>query len=198
MSVFKKETSASEIAPADLNGLAASAATEKPIPVPPEMLTPAAQAYMNSQLTATIKAMFSELRASQQNAQMTPETLAAAFAEAERQRRLPSEDEVARKAREIRERAKSRRDIEEARKLTEATQQACDHLYPNGSLALCVIGNRPDRQKLLVCLLHHCIISPSQWIIDAPDKNGNEQSHIEPAHKDYVRLMRTYEKQHQQ
>jgi len=199
MGVFTKKEETPAI---DLSSPSAPATTsEKQIPVPPAALSPEVIAYMNSTMAAQLKDLFAQLAeakaaaAAAANTAMTPENLANAFAAAETARRVPDPDKV---AREKRERAKSKKDIDDARKLLEQTQAACDHRYPNGGLALAAIRNRPDRQTLLVCLLHHCMISPRMWVLDAPDREGNEQSHIQDAHPQYVALMREYQKSHQE
>lgn len=191
MSVFAKKD-ASETP--DLGSLNAPAAKpEKPIPVPPEALTPAAQAYMNHQLKETVAAMFREFAPMMQSIALTPEKIQAM----EDARRAPSETEVKRKARELRERKLQQQDIEEARRSQKALQDSCPHKYPNGQLSLAVISNRPDRQRLLICLKNHCEIAPGMWMVGAPtEEHPRGRVYFEKPHPDYKRLIQEYDLVH--
>lgn len=161
--------------------------------VPKELMTPAAQAYMNTQLRETIAAMFRELAPTLQSIALTPEKIQAM----EDARRAPSTDEVARKAREKRERALQHEDIEDARRNQQHLQDTCPHKYSNGQLALAIISNRPDRQRLLICLRNHCMILPSMWVIGPPDaENPRGRAYMQAAHKDYGRLLQEYDVAH--
>ena len=166
---------------------------ENEMAVPKELMTPAAQAYMNTQLRETIAAMFRELAPTLQSIALTPEKIQAM----EDARRAPSDTQIARSKREERERAMQREDIETARKEREAMQNNCPHKYPNGSLALATISNRPDRQRLLICFKNHCLITPGMWVIGPPDKdNPRGRAYFDKPHPDYARLIREYDTAH--
>ena len=195
---FTKKEETPAIDPSTLSA-PAPAATEKPIPVPANVLNPETQAYINSSMAEALKdlmAQLAEAKAALANNSFTPEALANAFAAAEKARREPDQ---AVKDREKREKAKTKKDLDDARKLLEQTQSACDHRYVNGSGSLAAIRNRPDRQILLLCLLCHAQINPREWVIDAPEPiTGAERSHIRDAHPQYTTLLREWAKSHQQ
>jgi hypothetical protein len=179
-SVFKKEESA------DLGALNVGA---KPIPVPPAAMTPEIMAYLNAQMASTVAEMFKALAPTLRDIALTPEKIELM----EAARRAPSETEVARRARETREKALQREDVEAARLNLELKQNNCAHRYSNGALALAVISNRPDRQRLLICLRNHCMITPRMWVVGAPTPEfPRGKEYIQDAHPRYVELMREY------
>jgi hypothetical protein len=168
----------------------------KPNPaVPPELMTPAAQAYMNSQLKETVAAMFREFAPMLQSIALTPDKIQAM----EEARRAPSEEVVKRKARELRERKMQQADLEEARQRQQALQDSCPHKYSNGQLSLAVISNRPDRQRLLICLKNHCMIVPGMWVVGPPtEDHPRGRVYFEKPHPDYRRLIQEYDTVHQE
>jgi hypothetical protein len=188
MSVFPKQDKDS--ASADLSALNAGA---KPIPVPPSAMTPEIMAYLNTQMASTIAQMFAALRPTLESIALTPEKIELM----EAARRAPSEEVVARKAREKREKQLQKEDLDEAARTLEAIQRNCAHRYATGALSLAPISNRPDRQRLLVCLKCHGVIAPRIWVVGAPDaENPRGKQYLQDAHPDYVRLIREYDVAH--
>jgi hypothetical protein len=163
--------------------------------VPPEALTPAVQAYMNAQLKETVAAMFREFAPMMQSIALTPEKIQAM----EDARRAPTAEVIARKARELRERKMQQAGIEEANQRRQALQDNCPHKYSNGQLSLAVISNRPDRQRLLICLKNHCMIVPGMWMVSAPtEEHPRGRVYFEKPHPDYRRLIQEYDTAHQE
>jgi hypothetical protein len=148
---------------------------------PAELLTPAAQAYVNMQTAAAVREAIAGLVPVLKELQLTPEKLNAL--------KQPYQDPAI-AARELRETKNSKRQEEEIRQQTAARQANCLHQDKNGKTALCLVHNFPDRQPRGVCPLCHDIINPKEWVIDSPDPvTGESKAHIREAHKDYRTVL---------
>jgi hypothetical protein len=134
-------------------------------PVPPELLTPAASAYVNSLVSEAVQKAVAAALAAQQTPQnsLTSEGLVAALTEAERIRKLPTETEAAKLRRQQREKKAMRLEQENNRKNLEMTQAACAHRYPNNSLSVAAVNNYPDRNPRFVCFRCQLLIQPRHW-----------------------------------
>ncbi len=77
----------------------ASPKSSQKLKTPAELMTPEAQAYTNQLVTNAVKEIFAQMAPLLQSIALTPEKLA----EAEKLRRAPTEDELAKKLREARE-----------------------------------------------------------------------------------------------
>lgn len=155
--------------------------------VPEALINPAAQSYMNSAISSAVseavKSIFENLAPMMKEMALTPEKIKAL------QTKLPSEEEKKRKDRDERESAKSKADEAQLRLATAKFRANCSHRYPNSTEAINLIHNYPDRQTRGICVLCGDIISPREWIIEAPDKDGRENAKIRDQHKDYLRVI---------
>jgi hypothetical protein len=145
-------------------------------------LTPEMQAMINSMITGAIKDALSAMGPIIQSVALTPEKLL----EMERLRRAPSESQEKAIAREKRERALMKEDLDEARRNTERTQKTCTHKDKNMRWAVSLIHNFPDRQARGVCTHCHLMIEPTHWEIGTPDeRNPRGKARIVEAHPLY-------------
>lgn len=192
MSLFKKDTPA---VPEGLGSLDTSAAAEVKVSTPAELQTPEGKAYVatavNEAVTASVRAIFTELAPmlKNMNSGLTPEAIDLL--------RTPKEtpEQVARKARDKRESARSREQEAELRAATEAFKNNCQHRYPNGAEALSIISNLYLAGKAPggVCMLCHDIVLPKRWGFDSPEpETGKERPIILPAHRDYPRVLQIF------
>lgn len=106
------------------------------------------------------------------------------------QLKAPYED-PAKKARFDREAKKSKDDEQEAARATALRRKACPHVYPsNGSLAINLVHNCPDRQPRGICVLCQDWIHPREWRIGPPtDKSPRGVAYLIDAHKDYRMVL---------
>ncbi len=89
-------------------------------------------------------------------------------------------------ARDRREREKSRRDFQEAQRVTALQQKNCPHKHKDGQNALNLQHNFPDGQARGICPLCFIYIQPAHWEFMAPDPvTGAERPHTVPEHPLY-------------
>ncbi len=172
----------------------------KPAALPSELLTPGAQAAVNGMIAAAVKEALAGIAPLLAQSQMTPATLAAAFAEAERQRRLPSEDEVTKKERMLREKKMMKEEIEQNLANTRKAQEDCLHEYVTGAPSISAVNNFPDRQPRFFC--HTCMswFEPRHWIVgELPTRdNPRGTDRIVDAHPLYEIVRKKWTLHHQQ
>lgn len=147
----------------------ASEPAAKKIPTPPELLTPAAQGFVNGQTTATTQEIFAMFHAMLEKVSLSPEKFATALAEAERLRRAPDPAVV---AREQREKKMMMEDEAESRRNKERLQASCPHKYPSGGSAIQCVHNFPDRRPRGICMICQIFLEPKRWVILAPDREN--------------------------
>lgn len=150
---------------------------------PEELVDPRIQALVNERLSATVKEIFAGLGPILQSIALTPEKIA----EAEKLRRAPDPELVARNERE---RRLAHQQIEEARRHNEERQASCTHLDANGHTACSLIHNYPDRQPRIVCPICHSLMNPREWRIDAPDaENPHGKAVLVAEHPMYRQML---------
>ena len=118
-------------------------------------------------------------------------------------RETRTEDQIAkdkaRIKREARETMTSKADEAAARKETEERQSHCTHKHKNGSEALCLVHNFPDRHPRGLCPLNHCWVHPAEWRFPADPEQADalakfystearSGAYVHPAHRDYDRV----------
>ena len=167
---------------------------EKKIPTPPEALTPATQAYMNSLIGAAIREAMAGMAPILQSIALTPEKIELM----EAARRAPTADQAAAAARSKREKALMKEELEQNRKNLNASQENCLHRYVSGALSVSAIRNYPDRQSRFVC--HRCIaiFQPRHWEIlalTAEFPRGAEK--IVDAHPLYIQIPKEWSAAHE-
>lgn len=130
--------------------------------VPASTLTPEMQATINASISQAVAEVFKNMGPMLERISLTPEKLA----EAEKLRRAPDPALV---AREARERALMREDLEKARRDTEIMQKNCTHKDNNMRWSISLVHNYPDRQSRGICT--HCFkyFQPTHWEIGPPD-----------------------------
>jgi hypothetical protein len=176
----------------------AGVAPEQPRSIPPELLTPAAIAYMNVNTADIIKEIFRELRPMLEANALSPEKLTHAFTEAERLRREPTETELAFKKRQAREKKAMHVEQENNRKNLQLTQENCPHRYPNSQLAVAAVNNYHDRQPRFVCFKCQLFIQPRHWEcgIMPTEENPLGTDRIVDAHPLYAAIYKEYSVTH--
>jgi hypothetical protein len=166
---------------------------EKKVSTPSDLLSPEAQGHQNVAMSAAIseavsqavassvKTIFEGLAPVLKDLQLTPEKLN------ELKRPYLDPETVARNLREAKQ---TRAQDAENRKNNALLRANCPHLDGNKRDSISVIHNYPDHQVRGVCHVCMDLIEPRRWVIDAPDKvTGESKAHIEPAHKDYPRVI---------
>ncbi len=193
----EKESEAPATAAPDLSTLAqagSSVTVAEPEPskpaqkfkTPAELLTPEAQAYTNQLVTNAVKEIFAQMAPLLQSIALTPEKLAAA----EAMRRAPTEDELAKKLREKREKKLMLAEAEENRQNLLRSQAACSHRDENERWAVQVVHNFPDRQPRFLCPHCQSFFEPRRWVVGAPDaENPRGRAYIADEHPQYQMLM---------
>jgi hypothetical protein len=177
----------------DLNSLDSPAPEKRP-PTPPEALTPATQAYMNSLIGAAIREAMAGMAPILQSIALTPEKIEAM----EAARRAPTADQAAAAARSKREKALTLEEADQNRKNLKLSQENCLHRYVSGALSVSAIRNYPDRQSRYVC--HRClaIFQPRRWEILAPNSafpRGEER--IVDADPLYLQIAKEWHASHE-
>jgi hypothetical protein len=135
---------------------------------PRELISPEAQAYVNASINEAIRGIFTQLAPVLQSIALTPEKIA----EAERLRRAPTEEEMAHKLREERERKQWGEDEKANRANQIARQKNCPHKDAKQNWSVSLVHNYPDHQARGLCMLCHKLFEPKHWIIAAPDANN--------------------------
>jgi hypothetical protein len=166
---------------------------EKKVKTPSDLLNPEAQGHVNVAMSSAIseavsasvaeavKGIFASLAPVLKDMQLTPEKLNAL--------KQPYVDPET-VARNLREAKQTRAQDAENRKNLELKKASCPHKDQNMRESICLVHNYPDRQVRGVCVICHDMIEPRRWVIEAPDKTtGESKAHIEPAHKDYQRVL---------
>lgn len=164
---------------------------EKRPAAPPELLTPQAQAFISESINSTVKEMLIAMMPVLQSIALTPEKIA----EAERIRRLPTEEQQAAIDREKRERLMQREEAEQNEANKRLLQENCPHRYVTGQLSCSPISNHPDGQKRFCCHLCHTIFTPREWRIGPPTLDGKNPrgtpfiAEPHPQYKEIATLM---------
>ncbi len=164
--------------------------------IPAELLTPSGVAHTNANISEVVRevmAAIAPILAANQANQFTPAALTTALVEAEKMRRMPSEDEQAAKARSKRERKLMQQELNELSANQQALRDSCPHKYVNGTQSISAIRNYPDRNPRYIC--HTCmqLFQPRRWDILAPTEEfprGEER--IVDAHPLYKQIHRDY------
>jgi hypothetical protein len=117
---------------------------------------------VSSAVKEAISGVFANMKPMMESIALTPEKLA----KAEELRRAPDPAKV---AREARERALMKEDIDEARRNVARAQKNCTHKDLNQKYSISLIHNYPDRQTRGVCTHCHLMLEPTHWTIEAPD-----------------------------
>jgi hypothetical protein len=168
---------------------------EPKLRVPPQALTPEVQAFMNTSISATIKEIFAGMQPMLASIALTPEKIE----QMEAARRAPTEDERARKAREKREKALQKEEIDQNRKNLKASQENCLHRYVNGSQSISAVRNYPDRQTRFICHLCMSYFEPRHWEVGilptAENPHGSDK--IVDASPLYVQIFKEWSLSHQ-
>lgn len=160
----------------------AAAETAEKLKTPTALVNPESQGYVNATISATVKEIFASLAPILQQIN-SPERLA----EAERLRRAPDPATIARNERERRLMAE---ELDESRRNKEARQEACSHRHGNGTWAVSLISNYPDRQQRAVCHICEKFFHPRQWQIGAPDReNPRGKPYIEAETEGYKEIV---------
>jgi hypothetical protein len=176
----------------NLKGL--DAPFEKRPSLPPELLTPAAQAAMNHNTSEMVRELFAQLAPLLKDISLSPEKLALM----EELRRAPTADQAAAAARSKREKALTLEEADQNRKNLKLSQENCLHRYVSGALSVSAIRNYPDRQSRYVC--HKClaIFQPRRWEILAPNSafpRGEER--IVDADPLYLQIAKEWHASHE-
>jgi len=163
-----------------------AAAKPSKLKTPAELMTPEAQAYTNQLVTNAVKEIFAQMAPLLQSIALTPEKLA----EAEKLRRAPTAEELAKKAREKREKKLMMEEAAENRANQERHQAACTHRDENERWAVQVVHNFPDRQPRFLCPKCQSFFEPRRWVVGAPDaENPRGRAYIADEHPQYQMLM---------
>ena len=178
--------------PEGLNALDSAAVAEPKVPkTPAELQTIEGKAFVQTAVQQavqeSVKAIFLELGPYLKNmgGGLTAEAIDLI--------RTPKEtpEQIARKARDKRESARSREQEAELKRQTQEFQDNCSHRYPNGAEAISLVHNlyNASRQPAGICMLCQCFILPKRWEFSSPDPDtGKERAIVAPAHKDYGRV----------
>lgn len=149
------------------------------IPQPTELISPAAQGFINAAIASAVKeaisGVFASLKPTLEAVSLTPEKLGAALREANRPFDTP--EKIAARLREERESLKSKEDEAENRRATAARQASCPHTDKNGRTAICLIHNFPDRQARGICPLCHLIVTPKCWAVGTAISHPERRDH---------------------
>jgi hypothetical protein len=73
----------------------------------------------------------------------------------------------------------------QARKTLAALQATCPHKDGNEHSSIRLMRNYPDRQPRGMCMKCHLLITPRQWVYDAPLPDGTPQPRLQDAHPLY-------------
>jgi hypothetical protein len=197
MSAFAKKNDAPDLG----NITAPAAATETPLAVPPELLSPQAAAYVNTLVSRAVQeALAAAMKANAPTTGLTSEGLVAALTEAERLRRVPTETEVAKLKRQQREKRQMHEEQELNRRNLALVQENCGHRYPSNALAVAIINNFHDRNPRFVCLKCHLLIEPRRWSVGEFPSEEHPKGHdrIVDAHPLWASMAKEYATTHQQ
>jgi hypothetical protein len=165
----------------DLTALNASA-PEKRRNIPPELLTPGAQAAMNQNTAEMVRELFSQLAPLLKDISLSPEKLALM----EQLRRAPTEDQEKAAARSKREKTLMIQEQTENAKNLANRQAGCLHRYKTGALSLGIVRNFPDRQPRGTCMMCGIWIHPREWRIGAPtEEHPRGREYIVDAHPQF-------------
>jgi hypothetical protein len=168
----------------DLSGLNAPAPEKRQ--VPPELLTPAAQAAMNANTAAMVRELFTQLAPLLKDISLSPEKLALM----ESLRRAPTEEQAAAAARSKREKSLMIAEANENAKNLANRQAGCNHRYKTGALSLGIVRNFPDRQPRGVCMACNIWLTPREWRIGPPSEEWPRgKEYIAPAHSQYSLVL---------
>lgn len=148
-------------------------------------LTPEQLGAMNEITSAAVneavKGVFSALGPLLEKMAITPEKL--------REANRPYED-PAKVARQVREMALWRADMDEQREKNQEYKDNCLHQDDNQRSSIRLIRNFPDRQPRGVCVKCHDLIHPKEWRIGPPDaKNPRGKAYLADAHKNYLTVL---------
>lgn len=166
------------------------------IPQPTELISPAAQGFINAAIASAVKeaisGVFASLKPTLEAVSLTPEKLGAALREANRPFDTP--EKIAAKLREERENLQSREQDAEMRRQQRERQENCAHQDRNGKSAINLVHNWPDHPVRGICPLCHLLIEPACWKIGSALSHPERKDHayIQPEHPKYF-LVRQLE-----
>lgn len=148
-------------------------------------MTPEQLGAQNAMISAAVKeavaGVFANLGPLLEKMAITPEKL--------REANKPYVD-PAKIARQAREMALWRADMEEQRKKQQEYQDNCLHQDDNLRSSIRLIQNYPDRQPRGICVKCHAMIEPKHWVIGPPDANNPRgRAYLEDAHKNYLTVL---------
>lgn len=159
------------------------------VKTPDELITPAAQAFVNQAISAAVKeavgSVFASLGPVLKEMRLSPTELATAIKEANR---VPDDPKkIAAALREERENLQSKEQAEEIRRQIKERQDSCLHLDRNGHIALGTIHNFPDHMARGICPLCHALIEPACWKIGTAITHPERKDHayVQPEHPKY-------------
>ena len=177
----------------DLNSLG-SPAPEKHPGVPPELLNPASQAYMNATIGAAIREALQGLAPILASSGLTVEKLQLM----EDMRRAPSADQAAAAARSKREKQLMIQEANDNAQNIANQQSGCEHRYSSHALAVSAIRNFPDRNPRFICHLCMLVVQPRRWDILAPnEKFPRGEEKIVDAHPLYASIRKEWSLTHE-
>jgi len=177
----KKETETIDIGNLSQPGasVTASAPVAAPAPaiaMPPELMTPQAQAFMAQQTSAMLKEVFASLRETLSGIALTPEKIGLM----EKLRREPSEDAAKAAARNKREKKMMIDEQTELAATRQRTIDQCPHRYKTGAVAVNLINNTFDGRPRGICVLCQVLIHGKQWAVSNPtEENPKGELYIE-------------------
>lgn len=155
--------------------------SEPKIQTPAELINPASQAYVSQMITAAVREVFTQMAPVLESIALTPAKL--------REASKPYID-PAKVAREAREKAMMREDLELAARQKAEFQARCSHKDANGRWSVSTVHNYPDRQTRGVCVRCHRFFQPRHWEIGAPDaQNPRGKPVLVKEDSDYARMM---------
>lgn len=145
-------------------------------------LSPEALALMNAAVQAAVIEAVRGLGPILQSVALTPEKIQAM--------KEPYKDPKL-IAREKREMQQAREQEKELREMDERRRASCLHQDKLGNDSISLVHNQLDHSVAGVCMQCHDWIHGRRWVIDAPDpETGKTQAHVQPAHKDYPRVLK--------
>ncbi len=169
----------------DLTALNAPASEKRPS-TPPELLSAAAQAHMNTNTAEMVRELFAQLAPLLKDISLSPEKLALM----EQLRRAPTEDQEKAAARNKRERKLMQDEQTENAKNLAISQSICLHRYKTGALAINLVHNTFDGRPRGVCVLCSVWIHGKEWRVSNPTpEHPRGELYVADAHP-LVHLLR--------
>jgi hypothetical protein len=145
-------------------------------------LSPEALAIMNAAVQSAVVEAMKGIAPIFQSMALTPEKI--------QEMKTPYKDPKL-AAREKRELNQAREQEKELREMDEKRRASCLHQDKLGNDSISLVHNQRDHSVAGVCMQCHDWIHGRRWVIDAPDpETGKTVAHIQPAHKDYPRVLK--------